>query len=408
MAKRFLVPLNLSPLTSDPINASEGDAYFNYVSNIVRVYYDGQWNDLSAASGGATNSFSNVTTPDNTNIIADSSADILNFSQSNGIQITGNSTTDTVNISTNATSLNTASTIISRDSDQSFDITAVDFDTIDSIATGVGRLSWDDGEGTLTLGLKGGNVNLQLGQENVALCYNGTGSQINKGSVVYISGAQGQRPSISLADADTESTSSKTFGIVAENIASGTEGLVATFGVVTELNTSSFTEGQSLWLSSTAGQLTNVKPSAPTHAVFVGYCLKSNESSGRIFINPQNGYEIEELHNVSINSLQDNDILQYNSSNQLWENVQFSQDPIVPSGEDYPSTSLINGKLFYNTSNGRTAIYFNNIWKEFAYVGDVSILDNGNSSTSIFSEIIDGGDSETTLFIGQYNGGLSV
>lgn len=115
-----------------------------------------------------------------------------------------------------------------------------------------------------------------------------------------------------------------------------------------------------------------------------------------------------ELHNVSINSLQDNDILQYNSSSQLWENVQFSQDPIVPSGADYPSGFLVNGKLFYNTSNGRTGIYFNNVWKEFAYVGDISILDNGNSSTSIFSEIIDGGNSETTLFIGQYDGGLSV
>lgn len=408
MAKRFLVPLNLSPLTSDPINASEGDAYFNYVSNIIRVYYDGQWNDLSSASGGATNSFSNVITPDSTNIVADSSSDILNFSQSNGIQISGNSTTDTVNISTNATSLNTASTIISRDSDQSFDITGIDFDTVDSISSAVGRLSWDDGEGTLSLGLKGGNVNLQLGQEEVSLCYNGTGSQINKGSVVYISGAQGQRPSISLADADTEATSSKTFGIVAENISDGAEGFVATFGVVMGLNTLGFTAGQALWLSSTAGQLTNIKPIQPAHSVFIGYCLHVGASSGRIFVNPQNGYEIEELHNVSINSLQDNDILQYNSSNQLWENVQFSQDPIVPSGADYPSGSLVNGKLFYNTSNGRTGIYFNNIWKEFAYVGDISILDNGNSSTSIFSEIIDGGNSETTLFIGQYDGGLSV
>lgn len=408
MAKRFLVPLNLSPLTSDPINASEGDAYFNYVSNIVRVYYDGQWNDLSSASGGATNSFSNVITPDSTSIIADSSADILNFSQSNGIQITGDSTTDTVNISTNATALNTASTIVSRDSNQSFDITGIDFDTLDTIESAVGRLSWDDGEGTLSLGLKGGNVNLQLGQEEVALCYNGTGETLTQGTVVYVSGAQGQRPKISKASASSESSSSKTFGVVTENIANESEGFVATFGIVRGLNTISLSEGSALWLSTTPGQFTSTMPTAPNHAVFIGYCIRSHETSGQIFVKIQNGYEIEELHNVSINSLQDNDILQYNSSNQLWENVQFSQDPIVPSGEDYPSVSLTNGKLFYNTSNGRTGIYFNSIWKEFAYVGDISILDNGNSSTSIFSEIIDGGNSETTLFIGQYDGGLSV
>lgn len=320
MAKRFLVPINLSPLASDPINASEGDAYFNYVSNIVRVFYNNSWQDISAASGGATNSFSNVYTPDNNSLVADSSSDILNFSNSNGIEITGTPSTDTVNISTNATPLNTASTIISRDINQSFDITGIDFDTTDTITSAVGRLSWDDGEGTLSLGLKGGNVNLQLGQENIALCYNGTGSTITKGSIVYIIGAQGQRPSISLADADTEATSSKTFGITTESIANGAEGFVATFGVISGINTAAFTAGQALWLSSTPGQLTNIKPVAPAHSVFIGYCLHVSASSGRIFVNPQNGYEIEELHNVLISSLADNHILSYDNTTSLWKN----------------------------------------------------------------------------------------
>ena len=130
------------------------------------------------------------------------------------------------------------------------------FDTTASATPAIGGLVWDDGEGTLTLGLKGGDVNLQLGQENVALCYNGTGSAISNGAVVYISGTQGQRPSIALASAATEEGSSKVFGIATEDIASGAEGFVATFGIVNEVNTSGFTEGAALWLSASAGKLT--------------------------------------------------------------------------------------------------------------------------------------------------------
>ena len=311
------------------------------------------WADVVAQDG--TNSFATINTPSGTDPVADSSSDTLNITASNGMVVTGDSSTDTVNFSTNATSLNTVATIVSRDSNQSFDITAIDFDTADTISSAVGRLTWDDGEGTLNLGLKGGNLNLRVGQENTALCYNGTGSTITKGSVVYISGAQGQRPSISLADADSESTSSKTFGVAAENISNDAEGFVCTFGIVENINTSTFTAGQALWLSSTAGQLTNTKPTPPVHSVFVGYCLKSNSSSGRIFITPQNGYELDELHNVLINGISDNHIISYDNATSLWKN-QALVDAIkevdgTGSGIDSDLLDSHEATYFLNTSS---------------------------------------------------------
>lgn len=319
MAKRLLSTQKIVNLSSDPISGTAGEIYYNTTSNSFKYYNGSSWVSFSSG-GGSGDSFITINVPNGTDPVADSSTDTLNITESNGIVVTGDSSSDTVNISTNATSLNTASTIISRDVDQAFDITAIDFDTTDTITAAVGRLSWDNGEGTLSLGLKGGNVNLSVGQEQVALCYNGTGSTINKGSVVYISGAQGQRPSIALSDADTEIASSKTFGVVAENISDGTEGLVCTFGIVSGIDTSTFSAGQSLWLSSTAGQLTNTMPTQPAHSVFIGYCLHVNESSGRIFVNPQNGYELEELHNVSITSVADKNILSYDNATSLWKN----------------------------------------------------------------------------------------
>lgn len=194
------------------------------------------------------------------------------------------------------------------------------FDTTASAAPTVGGLIWDDGEGTLSFGLKGGNVNLQIGQENVALCYNGTASSIPNGAVVYITGAQGQRPSIALATATSEEGSSKVFGITTEPIGVGAEGFVATFGIVNEVNTSEFSEGAALWLSASPGKITTSKPLSPTHLVFIGYCLKVNSNSGRIFVNPQNGYELEELHDVLITSASQNHIISYNAASALWTN----------------------------------------------------------------------------------------
>ncbi len=196
--------------------------------------------------------------------------------------------------------------------------------TISGTAAPERSIKWSDGEGTLEIGLKGGNVKLAVGQEELALCYNGTGSTLAKGTVVYISGAQGQRPSISKASASSEATSSKTFGIVAEAINNGAEGLVCTSGIVRGVNTSTFTEGQALWLSTTAGLVSSTMPTQPNHSVFIGYCIKSNANSGQIFVKIQNGYELQELHNVLITSPTTGQTLKYNSATELWENGSIS------------------------------------------------------------------------------------
>lgn len=103
----------------------------------------------------------------------------------------------------------------------------------------------------------------------------------------------------------------------------------------------------------------------------------------------------------------------FNSSNSVikfydgssWKTLS-SGDFIVENGSSYPTTSLTNGKLFYNTNNERTAIYFDSVWREFAYISDFPI-DNGNSSTTSFDMSLDGGNASTTLFINNYDGQFS-
>ncbi len=210
-------------------------------------------------------------------------------------------------------------------------VEAMSFDTAAAIAPATAKLTWNDGDGTFEFGLKGGNAVLQVGQENVCLVYNGSGSTIPAGKVVAVSGAQGQRPRIVLADADSEPLSAATLGVTSESIANGAEGFVTTFGVIRGIDTSAFTAGVPVYLSQTAGEFTSTRPQAPAHTVFMGWVIKVNASSGEIFLNINNGWELDELHNVYINNPTQGQALTYNATAGYWTNTT-AVGPTGPTG----------------------------------------------------------------------------
>lgn len=198
---------------------------------------------------------------------------------------------------------------------------------------GVGRLKWNDTEGTLDLGLKGGNVTLQIGQENVLLVKNDDTVVLTDGMAVYISGANGANLLVKRALANSDLTSASTIGIVTETLAVNGQGFITTFGTVRGLNTNAFNEGDILYVSPTvAGELTNVKPVAPQHLVVVGYVEKKSGGNGEIFVKVDNGYELDELHNVLItNPVADGSLLQYDAALAVWKNVTTIPAPAVPA-----------------------------------------------------------------------------
>jgi hypothetical protein len=149
---------------------------------------------------------------------------------------------------------------------------------------------------------------------------NNTGSTLVDGQIVYITGSQGQRPTVSLANASTEATSSKTIGMVTETILNGADGFITTTGIVNGLNTIAYAAGTALWLSTSAGSYTDIKPSSPNNGVFIGWVVRSHAVAGSIYVHIQNGYELNELHDVLISSAQNNQILKYNGTSAVWEN----------------------------------------------------------------------------------------
>ena len=154
----------------------------------------------------------------------------------------------------------------------------------------------------------------------ISTCRNNSGTLMTAGTVVYISTAQGSQPVITRAQANAESTSTKTYGIVASTIADNASGTVIVAGELTGVNTDGLATGAVLWLSPTvAGGFTTTKPSAPNHAVVVGTVVYAHQNNGIIEVRVVNGYELEELHNVSLNGTIDNQVLTYEASTQLWK-----------------------------------------------------------------------------------------
>lgn len=147
---------------------------------------------------------------------------------------------------------------------------------------------------------------------------NVSGATITKGKVVYISGASGNNPEITLADKDSEITSSKTFGVVVADILNNEVGYIVTEGVLENIDLSTFTDGAGLWLGDNGGLLSTI-PLSPAHAVFIGYVLNA-ATNGKLLVGIQNGYELEEIHDVLITSPVDGQVLQYSAASGLWKN----------------------------------------------------------------------------------------
>ena len=129
-----------------------------------------------------------------------------------------------------------------------------------------------------------------------------------------------------------DATSARTFGVTAEAIANGAEGIVVEFGIVQGIDTSTYTNGQTLYLSSTtAGAFQTTKPVAPAHLVYVANVISVNASSGRIFVKVQNGYELDEIHDVLITAPTGGQALVYDGASGLWKNTT-AVGPTGPTG----------------------------------------------------------------------------
>jgi hypothetical protein len=182
-----------------------------------------------------------------------------------------------------------------------------------------GRLFYNPDTGDLAYDTSITDIVLNIGQQTVVKVVNNTGAQINKGKLVFISGGVGDNPQINTASWDTDTTSARTIGMVMRDISNGSNGYVILNGVLSGVDTAAYVGGTTLFLSS-SGDYTSTRPTQPLHGVRIGEVVRQHATVGSIFINIQNGYELDELHDVLVTTPSQGNLLTYNSSSALWVN----------------------------------------------------------------------------------------
>ena len=150
---------------------------------------------------------------------------------------------------------------------------------------------------------------------------------LTKGMPVYAFSGTGDRMTVKRANNTTDATSAQTVGLVlSTSIGANQKGLIMMQGLLDGLSilpTSTFADGDPVYLGATAGTITNVKPYAPNHLVYLGVVTTaSNGSAGRMYVRIQNGYELSEIHDIDLitNAPTNNQVLTYESSTDLWKN----------------------------------------------------------------------------------------
>ena len=167
------------------------------------------------------------------------------------------------------------------------------------------------------------------------------------GQAVYVSGTSGTNMLVSKASNTSEATSSKTLGLVTVSGAANYQGEVITEGLLAGLNTSTATDGDAVWLG-TDGNLIfwhyglTTKPVAPAHLVFIGVVTRVSATVGEIFVKPQNGFEIDELHDVLITNPANDEVIAFDLTTGLWKNKTFTGSV---------SQSITNSSLIFYANN---------------------------------------------------------
>jgi hypothetical protein len=158
--------------------------------------------------------------------------------------------------------------------------------TADPASPPEGYTSWNDLDHTMNISTGLGPI-LQVGQEFYEIVYNDTPSQIDNLKPVYVTGASNGRHTIAEANNTTHEKLLSIIVITTMDIPSESIGIVTRLGLVRDIDTSDWDEGDRLYVDSTDGGLINVKPSFPDYVIAVGHVLVKSATEGVIHVHSE-------------------------------------------------------------------------------------------------------------------------
>ena len=252
------------------------------------------------------------------------------------------------------------------------------------------------------------------------------GENLVKGQAVYVSSADGTNMVVSKASNISEATSSKTMGLIAQNLSTNGKGFVITEGLLAGLNTGSTVAGAPVWLGTNGNLIYGLvgKPFAPAHLVFVGVVTRANNNNGEIFVKVQNGFELNEIHDVDLKSIlpTDGQVLQFEGATGLWRNKTLATgltvgSTAISSGTDgrvlFQNGGVLqqSANLFWDNTNSRLGIGNSlptarlHISAQGALSSDIAFRVRNSADTADLLKIA--GNGQAVLFNNSANSSLS-
>jgi hypothetical protein len=217
--------------------------------------------------------------------------------------------------------------------------------------------------------------------------FNPSGTAIPIGKVVRFNGAvQGDRPCIVLASA-TGLDPKTIVGITSERIEGNSPGHVRPFGTIYQVNTSGYSLGAILYISTTAGELTPLVTTAPTPRIPIAVVTRVHVNTGRIFVRTWSpGYKLGELGDVGLTAPpQLNEVLTFDGSK--WTTRSLSSIPIV-SGT--PPPGGFKGVFYQDAAGDLTAdniFTYNSTTNVVTIPGIVVTTINGRTAATDYAKL---------------------
>lgn len=232
------------------------------------------------------------------------------------------------------------------------------FNTGATVTAAVGKIWWDGGT-TMQVGMTTNVVGRVNESEFV---YVKASSAITKGQLCYHTGAVGGSGVVTAAPTPLNLTDpNQIIGVAAEDIALNGFGLIQISGTLRGFNTTgssvgeTWADGDPLYYNPAyVGELTKTKPSAPNQKTYVGEVINAgNAGSGSMNIRIVYGTVLGGTDsNVQFGTLNNNDLIQYDSTATYWKNVAASSVAVGTA------TNLAGGaaaSIPYQSGAGATA-----------------------------------------------------
>lgn len=153
---------------------------------------------------------------------------------------------------------------------------------------------------------------------------NSTGSTIPVGTAVMAVGTDGNSGHILIAPMQANGTVEPKYfiGVTDTAIDNGVIGKVVHFGVIDQVNTNAFSDGDVLWCDpNTPGGFTTTEPEAPAVKLASAIVLNSS-TNGKLLVRVQGNEGLHELHDVNIENVQEGDTLSWDATNGHWKNIE--------------------------------------------------------------------------------------